>query len=237
MYITVENNIIVKQEAYSANAKLQLRLVTKCFFQAVVGGILFPYICFSSPFCPHTLIFSFSCPLHSFSPSSSFSVPLFIYSRTIETIAWHWLLMLYLYAYGGKKNDYRTEVQKYEKICGPVLTDVGFIFRQCKFDYMFFFFHFLAQPTAVVQFYPPASCTSLTLHSEWGLVACGTAHGFALFDIVQKKNLLSKSTLSPLGKLCLFSVAQYGTSGRSAPVTLIYTQIILTELYLDNCLL
>lgn len=54
------------------------------------------------------------------------------------------------------------------------------------------------QPTAVVQFYPPASCTSLTLHSEWGLVACGTAHGFALFDIVQRKNLLSKSTLSPL---------------------------------------
>ncbi|XP_063595424.1 lethal(2) giant larvae protein homolog 1-like [Penaeus indicus] len=54
------------------------------------------------------------------------------------------------------------------------------------------------QPTAVVQFYPPASCTSLTLNSEWGLVACGTAHGFALFDIIQKKNLLAKSTLSPL---------------------------------------
>lgn len=54
------------------------------------------------------------------------------------------------------------------------------------------------QPTVVVQFYPPASCTSLTLHSEWGLVACGTAHGFGLFDIVQKKNLLAKSTLSPL---------------------------------------
>ncbi|KAK7072313.1 Lethal(2) giant larvae protein 1, partial [Halocaridina rubra] len=54
------------------------------------------------------------------------------------------------------------------------------------------------QPTVVVQFYPPASCTSLTLHSEWGLVACGTAHGFALFDIIQKKNILSKSTLSPL---------------------------------------
>ncbi|XP_047485620.1 lethal(2) giant larvae protein homolog 1-like isoform X1 [Penaeus chinensis] len=54
------------------------------------------------------------------------------------------------------------------------------------------------QPTAVVQFYPPASCTSLTLNSEWGLVACGTAHGFALFDIIQRKNLLAKSTLSPL---------------------------------------
>ncbi|XP_064105601.1 lethal(2) giant larvae protein homolog 1-like isoform X1 [Macrobrachium nipponense] len=54
------------------------------------------------------------------------------------------------------------------------------------------------QPSVVIQFYPPASCTSLTLHSEWGLVACGTAHGFALFDIVQKKNILSKSTLSPL---------------------------------------
>ncbi|KAG7153637.1 LLGL scribble cell polarity complex component 2-like [Homarus americanus] len=54
------------------------------------------------------------------------------------------------------------------------------------------------QPTVVVQFFPPASCTSLNLHSEWGLIACGTAHGFALFDIIQKKNLLAKSTLSPL---------------------------------------
>ncbi|CAL4059773.1 unnamed protein product, partial [Meganyctiphanes norvegica] len=54
------------------------------------------------------------------------------------------------------------------------------------------------QPNVVIQFYPPASCTSLTLHSEWGLVACGTAHGFALFDFIQKKNLLAKSTLSAL---------------------------------------
>lgn len=54
------------------------------------------------------------------------------------------------------------------------------------------------QPTAILQFFPPASCTSLALHSEWNLVACGTAHGFALFDAAQNKSLLAKSTLSPL---------------------------------------
>ncbi|XP_076057777.1 LLGL domain-containing protein l(2)gl isoform X2 [Oratosquilla oratoria] len=54
------------------------------------------------------------------------------------------------------------------------------------------------QPKVVIQFYPPASCTSLDLHSEWGLVACGTAHGFSLFDYIQKKNLLSKCTLSAM---------------------------------------
>lgn len=31
-------------------------------------------------------------------------------------------------------------------------------------------------------------------------MAAGTAHGFALFDFVVKKNLLAKSTLGPLGK-------------------------------------
>ncbi|KAB7500068.1 Lethal(2) giant larvae-like protein 2 [Armadillidium nasatum] len=54
------------------------------------------------------------------------------------------------------------------------------------------------QPMVVVQFYPPASCTSLNLHSEWGLIAAGTAHGFALFDYIVKKNLLAKSTLSAM---------------------------------------
>lgn len=67
------------------------------------------------------------------------------------------------------------------------------------------------QPTAILQFYPPASCTSLALHSEWGLVACGTAHGFALFDTTQNKNLLAKSTLSPLD---LASTADEGPMSR-----------------------
>ncbi|RXG51543.1 Lethal(2) giant larvae protein-like 2 [Armadillidium vulgare] len=59
----------------------------------------------------------------------------------------------------------------------------------------------LENPLVVVQFYPPASCTSLNLHSEWGLIAAGTAHGFALFDYIVKKNLLAKSTLSAMGQL------------------------------------
>uniref|UniRef100_A0A6A7FXL5 Lethal(2) giant larvae protein homolog 1-like n=3 Tax=Hirondellea gigas TaxID=1518452 RepID=A0A6A7FXL5_9CRUS len=50
----------------------------------------------------------------------------------------------------------------------------------------------------LLQLHPPAACTSLHLHSEWGLLACGTAHGFALTDIVAGKNLLAKSTLSSL---------------------------------------
>ncbi|KAK8379078.1 hypothetical protein O3P69_019122 [Scylla paramamosain] len=67
------------------------------------------------------------------------------------------------------------------------------------------------QPTAILQFFPPASCTSLALHSEWGLVACGTAHGFALFDTAQNKNLLARSTLSPLD---LASTADEGPMSR-----------------------
>ncbi|XP_018014313.1 lethal(2) giant larvae protein homolog 1 isoform X2 [Hyalella azteca] len=50
----------------------------------------------------------------------------------------------------------------------------------------------------LLQLHPPASCTSLHLHSEWGLLACGTAHGFALADVVARKKLLAKSTLSSL---------------------------------------
>ncbi|KAL8573601.1 hypothetical protein ACOMHN_007154 [Nucella lapillus] len=52
------------------------------------------------------------------------------------------------------------------------------------------------QPTCIVQFYPPAACTALALHSEWQLVAAGTAHGFGLFDYAQKKQVTYKCTLN-----------------------------------------
>lgn len=53
------------------------------------------------------------------------------------------------------------------------------------------------QPVAVMQLYPPAACTSLAVQSEWQLVAAGTAHGFGVFDYVQKKEVNSKCTLNP----------------------------------------
>ncbi|XP_014676770.1 PREDICTED: LOW QUALITY PROTEIN: lethal(2) giant larvae protein homolog 1-like [Priapulus caudatus] len=43
---------------------------------------------------------------------------------------------------------------------------------------------------------PPAACTALALHSDWGLVAAGTAHGFTLFDYVQRRAVMSRCTLN-----------------------------------------
>eukprot|EP00918_Siedleckia_nematoides_P010556 GHVU01023088.1.p1 GENE.GHVU01023088.1~~GHVU01023088.1.p1 ORF type:complete len:1053 (-),score=140.01 GHVU01023088.1:1527-4685(-) len=53
------------------------------------------------------------------------------------------------------------------------------------------------QTSCVMQLSPPAACTALTLHSEWQLVAAGTAHGFAVFDFCQKKEVTTKCTLNP----------------------------------------
>ena len=53
------------------------------------------------------------------------------------------------------------------------------------------------QPTAMMQLYPPAACTALAFHSEWQLMAAGTAHGFALFDYAQKKPIATRCTLNP----------------------------------------
>lgn len=53
------------------------------------------------------------------------------------------------------------------------------------------------QPQAILQITPPAAVTAIALHSEWSLVAAGTAHGFGLFDYAQNKVVLSKSTLNP----------------------------------------
>ncbi|KAL3185846.1 hypothetical protein MRX96_028732 [Rhipicephalus microplus] len=52
-------------------------------------------------------------------------------------------------------------------------------------------------PDLVLQLAPPAGVTALALHSKWGLIAAGTAHGFGVLDYVQKKVVVSKCTLNP----------------------------------------
>nr|CAB3263448.1 lethal(2) giant larvae protein homolog 1 [Phallusia mammillata] len=47
----------------------------------------------------------------------------------------------------------------------------------------------------VIQCQPPASITALSICSNWGLIGLGTGHGFALFDYLQNKSVLSRCTL------------------------------------------
>ena len=49
----------------------------------------------------------------------------------------------------------------------------------------------------LIQLYPPATISALTLSSDWQLVAMGTSHGFALFDYLQNRPLLIRCTLDP----------------------------------------
>lgn len=56
------------------------------------------------------------------------------------------------------------------------------------------------QPQSLLQLYPPAAVTALALHSEWGLLAAGTAHGLAVFDYTRTKPVSVKCTLNPNGK-------------------------------------
>ncbi|RWS26277.1 lethal(2) giant larvae protein 1-like isoform X2 [Leptotrombidium deliense] len=51
------------------------------------------------------------------------------------------------------------------------------------------------QPRSILQISPPAAVTALTVHSNWSLVAAGTSHGFTVFDYLQNKSVMSKSTL------------------------------------------
>ena len=52
------------------------------------------------------------------------------------------------------------------------------------------------QAKCVLQITPPASINSLTVQSEWGLVAAGTAHGLALLDTTRNVSVVSKCTLN-----------------------------------------
>ncbi|KAK0172994.1 hypothetical protein PV328_006251 [Microctonus aethiopoides] len=53
------------------------------------------------------------------------------------------------------------------------------------------------QPQSLLQLHPPAAVTALAIHSEWGLIAAGTAHGLALFDFIRVKPVIVKCTLNP----------------------------------------
>ncbi|KAE8741158.1 hypothetical protein FOCC_FOCC013321 [Frankliniella occidentalis] len=53
------------------------------------------------------------------------------------------------------------------------------------------------QPTSVLQLHPPVAVTALMLHSDWGVIVAGTAHGLALFDYIRSKPVVTKCTLNP----------------------------------------
>ena len=55
------------------------------------------------------------------------------------------------------------------------------------------------QPQTLLQLNPPAAITALAMHSEWGLLAAGTAHGLAVFDYIRAKAVTVKCTLNPNG--------------------------------------
>ncbi|XP_006901248.1 PREDICTED: lethal(2) giant larvae protein homolog 1 [Elephantulus edwardii] len=59
------------------------------------------------------------------------------------------------------------------------------------------------QPRMLVQCLPPATVTAVTLHTEWGLVAFGTSHGFGVFDYQRKSPVLARCTLHPNDSLAM----------------------------------
>ncbi|UYV62473.1 LLGL1 [Cordylochernes scorpioides] len=70
------------------------------------------------------------------------------------------------------------------------------------------------QPKCLVQLHPPAAVTALALHSNWGLVAVGTAHGLAVVDYMQSKGVMTKCTLNP--NVWLFVVFRHQRSRDAA---------------------
>lgn len=53
------------------------------------------------------------------------------------------------------------------------------------------------QPSSVLQLHPPAAVTALALNADWNLVAAGTAHGLAVYNIATCTQVLTKCTLNP----------------------------------------
>nr|CAG4643000.1 EOG090X00I4 [Ilyocryptus agilis] len=53
------------------------------------------------------------------------------------------------------------------------------------------------QPSCVIQLHPPAAATALALNADWSVVAVGTAHGLAVYDINHHKEVVAKCTLNP----------------------------------------
>ncbi|CDW59164.1 protein lethal(2) giant larvae [Trichuris trichiura] len=52
---------------------------------------------------------------------------------------------------------------------------------------------------SLVQCFPPASITSAAVDTDWGLIAFGTAHGYAVFDCKNSKVVLRRCLLSATG--------------------------------------
>jgi lethal(2) giant larvae protein len=50
----------------------------------------------------------------------------------------------------------------------------------------------------LIQLYPPATVSALTLNTDWQLIGMGTSHGFALYDYFHLRDLLIRCTLDPL---------------------------------------
>lgn len=51
--------------------------------------------------------------------------------------------------------------------------------------------------SSILQLHPPACVTALAIHTGWGLVAAGTAHGLALYDYTRAVPVCMKCTLAP----------------------------------------
>ncbi len=62
------------------------------------------------------------------------------------------------------------------------------------------------QPSCILQITPPAAVNSVSVKSEWGLVAAGTAHGIAVLDAIQNVCVISKCTLNAQGEEYLLYV-------------------------------
>jgi len=52
-------------------------------------------------------------------------------------------------------------------------------------------------PQQLMQLSLPATVNSVCIHTGWGVIATGTAHGFALFDYMQRRVIMTKCTLNP----------------------------------------
>nr|CAG4647644.1 EOG090X00I4 [Moina brachiata] len=53
------------------------------------------------------------------------------------------------------------------------------------------------QGTSVMQLHPPAAVTAMHCHAEWSILAAGTAHGLAIYDMKSNKEIASRCTLNP----------------------------------------
>ncbi|KFD51148.1 hypothetical protein M513_07912, partial [Trichuris suis] len=73
---------------------------------------------------------------------------------------------------------------------------------------------------SLVQCFPPASITSAAVETDWGLIAFGTAHGYAVFDcknskVVLRRCLLSATDLTPAVTVSETTISRYKSFKKS----------------------